>query len=70
MNKSDFSIREVTKGAFTQARAKLKPWAFQQLNEVAINTFYEQNQVYTWNGIRTLNADSSRLVFPNHKSVK
>ena len=52
MEKSDFSIREATKGAFTQARAKLDPWAFQRLNEVAINTFYEQNQVYTWNAMR------------------
>jgi len=45
MDKSDFSIREVTKGAFTQARAKLNPWAFKRLNEVAVNTFYEENKV-------------------------
>ena len=70
MDRSDFSIREVTKGAFTQARAKLNPWAFKRLNEVAINTFYEQNQVYTWNGMRTLSVDGSRLVLPNHQSVK
>ena len=70
MNKSDFSIREVTKGAFTQARAKLDPWAFKQLNDVAVNTFYEQNEVYTWNGMRTLSVDGSRLVLPNHPSVR
>jgi len=70
MDKSDFSIREVTKGAFTQARAKLNPWAFMRLNEVAVNTFYEQNEVYTWNGMRTLSVDGSRLVLPNHPSVK
>jgi hypothetical protein len=70
MDNSDFSIREVTKGAFTQARSKLNPWAFQRLNEVAVNTFYEQNKVYTWNGMRTLSIDGSRLVLPNHKSVK
>jgi len=70
MDKSDFSIREVTKSAFTQARAKLNPWAFQRLNEVAVNTFYEENEVYTWNGMRTLSVDGSRLVLPNHKSVK
>ena len=28
VSQSDFKIREVTKGAFTQARAKLNPWAF------------------------------------------
>ena len=70
MNKSDFSIREVTKGAFTQARAKLDPWAFKKLNEVAVNTFYEQNEVYTWNGMRTLSVGGSRLVLPNHQSVR
>jgi hypothetical protein len=70
MDKSDFSIREVTKGAFTQARSKLNPWAFQRLNEVAINTFYEQNKVYTWYGMRTVSVDGSRLVLPNHKSIK
>ena len=70
MDKSDFSIRDVTKGAFTQARAKLNPWAFKRLNEIAVNTFYEQNEVYTWNGMRTLSIDGSRLVLPNHQSVK
>jgi hypothetical protein len=35
ISRSDFKIREVTKGAFTQARAKLNPWAFLRLNEVA-----------------------------------
>ena len=41
LSKSDFKIREVTKGAFTQARAKLNPWAFKRLNEVAVNSFYQ-----------------------------
>jgi hypothetical protein len=41
VTKSDFNIREATKGAFTQARAKLNPWAFSRLNEVAVNSFYE-----------------------------
>lgn len=70
MDKSDFSIREVTKGAFTQARSKLNPWAFQRLNEVAVNSFYELNEVYTWNGMRTVSVDGSRLVLPNHPSIK
>jgi len=70
MNKSDFSIREVTKSAFTQARSKLNPWAFKRLNEVAVNTFYAENKVYTWNGMRTLGIDGTRLVLPNHPSVR
>ena len=40
MENSDFSIRRVTKSAFTQARSKLDPWAFRRLNDIAVNTFY------------------------------
>lgn len=66
---SDFNIREVTKGALTQARAKLDPWAFKRLNEVAVETFYDQAGYYTWNGMRTLSVDGTRLVLPNHPTV-
>ena len=69
LSKSDFKIREVTKGALTQARAKLNPWAFIRLNEVAVNTFYSQAEYYGWNGMRTLAIDGTRLVLPNHPSV-
>ena len=65
----DFNIREVTKGALSQARAKLKPWAFKRLNEVACNTFYERVEYYIWYGLRVLAVDGSRLVLPNHPSV-
>jgi len=65
----DFNIREVTKGALTQARANLNPWAFKRLNEVAVNSFYNDAQYYQWNGMRTLSIDGTRLVLPNHPSV-
>jgi hypothetical protein len=69
ISKSDFKIREVTKGAFTQARSKLNPWAFKRLNEVSSNTFYEGADYYTWHGMRTLAVDGTRLVLPNHPSI-
>ena len=69
ISRSDFKIREVTKSAFTQARAKLNPWAFTRLNEVAVDTFYEGAEYYTWHGMRTLAVDGTRLVLPNHPSV-
>jgi len=69
LSKSDFKIREVTKGALSQARAKLNPWAFIRLNEVAVNTFYDRAEYYQWYGMRTLAVDGSRLVLPNHPSV-
>ena len=67
--KSDFKIREVTKGAFSQARAKLNPWAFQRLNEVAVNAFYEKANYDVWGCLRVVAVYGTRLVLPNHPSV-
>ncbi len=69
LNNTDYNIREVTKGAFTQARAKLNPWAFERLNEVAVNTFYDEAEYYVWNGFRTLAVDGTRLMLPRHKTT-
>lgn len=69
VSQSDFSIRAVTKGAFTQARAKLNPWAFQRLNEIAVDTFYQGADYYVWHGKRLLAVDGTRMVLPNHPSV-
>jgi len=70
LNRSDYKIREVTKGALSQARAKLNEWAFIRLNEVAVNTFYEEAEYYVWHGMRTLAVDGTRLLLPNHPSIK
>jgi len=67
---SDYNIREVTKSAFTQARAKLNAWAFVRLSEVAFDTFYAQAEIYTWYGFRVLAVDGSRLMLPNHPTIK
>jgi len=69
ISRSDFNIREVTKGAFSKARAKLNPWAFMRLNEVAVNSFYDDVEYYVWYGLRVLAIDGTRLVLPNHPSV-
>jgi hypothetical protein len=69
VSQSDFNIREVTKGAFTQARAKLNPWAFQRLNDVAVNTFYQGAEYYVWHDKRLLAVDGTRMVLPNHPSI-
>lgn len=65
----EFNIREVTKGALTQSRAKLNPWAFQRLNEVAVEGFYNEASYYTWHEFRTLAVDGTRLMLPNHPTV-
>ena len=69
VSNSDFNIREVTKGAFTQARAKLNPLAFKRLNEVAVDTFYRGAEIYQWHEMRVVAVDGTRLVLPNHPSV-
>lgn len=67
---ADFNIRTVTKGAFTQARAKLNPDSFIELNDNVNATFYSGAPYHVWNEMRILAADGSRLVLPNHASVK
>jgi hypothetical protein len=66
---SEFNIRHVTKGAFSQARAKLKPEAFVELNNSVVNTFYQEAPWLAWRGLRLLAVDGSRLVLPNHPSI-
>jgi hypothetical protein len=66
---SDFNIREVTKGALTQARAKLNPWAFKRLNQVAIESFYRDVNYFIWGEKRLLAVDATRLMLPNHPSI-
>lgn len=66
----DFSIRQITKGAFSQARAKLEPWAFKRLNKVAVDTFYEKVDFHKWLGHRVLAIDGTWLRLPKHKSIE
>ena len=67
---TDFNIREVTKGAFTQARSKLSHEIFIKLNQSVNDTFYSEAPYLVWNNMRLLSVDGTRLVLPNHKSVK
>jgi Transposase DDE domain len=69
LNNEDFNIRTVTKGAFTKARAKLNPWAFKRLGEIAVEVFYRKAPYSTWHGKRVLAIDGTRLQLPNHPSV-
>lgn len=66
---SDFNIRYVTKGAFSQARQKLKPEAFIELNDSVNNTFYNEAPYLVWNNMRLLAVDGTRLALPKHPSI-
>jgi hypothetical protein len=65
----EYSIAEVSKGALTHARRKLKPEAFKELNQSALKTFYQQAPYLKWRDRRVLGGDGSTLVLPRHKSV-
>lgn len=67
---NEYNIREVSKGALSQARAKLNPWAFKRLNQVAVSGFYNEASYYTWHGMRLLSVDGSRLMLPKHATVE
>jgi len=62
----DFSIQTVTKGALSQARAKLIPEAFLDLNQEGCRSFYEDAPYLQWNGHRLLAGDGSVVILPNH----
>ncbi|MFA5493015.1 MAG: IS4 family transposase [Bacteroidales bacterium] len=70
LDSSDFTIRKATKGAFSQARSKLNEWGFIRLNEIAADTFYQEAEYYTWNHFRLLAVDGTRLMLPNHPTIK
>jgi hypothetical protein len=67
---ADFNIRKVTKGAFSQARSGLNPSAFVEMNDNVCGTFYTQAPYLRWKQHRLLAVDGSRLLLPNHKTVK
>ncbi|MGB4958808.1 MAG: IS4 family transposase, partial [Saprospiraceae bacterium] len=51
------------------ARAKLNPWAFQRLTEIAVESFYTNAKYAGWRGHRVLGVDGSRLKLPNSKDI-
>jgi len=70
IDSSDYTIREATKGAFSQARSKMNEWGFIRLNEIAVDTFYNESEYYTWNHHRLLAVDGTRIMLPNHPTIK
>jgi hypothetical protein len=69
VQQSEYSIAEVTKGALTHARRKLKPEAFKELNQEGLRSFYQDAPWLKWRGHRLLSCDGSTLVLPRHQSI-
>lgn len=66
----DFSIQEVTKGALSQARAKLLPEAFLELALAGVKSFYKDAPYLLWGHHRLLAGDGSALILPNHPTTR
>ena len=67
---SGFSIRRVTKSAFTQARKFLSPEAFLELSDVVVKGFYENAPFLTYKNHRILAVDGGFLNLPDHPSIR
>lgn len=65
----DYNIQAVTKGAFTQARSKLKPEAFKELNQIVVEDFYEVAEYRIWGTHRVLAIDGSTINLPTHTTT-
>lgn len=65
-----FSIRRVTKGAFSQSRRKLAPEAFLKLNEIIWRDFYKEVDYLGYHGHKLLAVDGSFLNLPDHVSIR
>lgn len=70
IGKKNYNIREVTKGALSQARAQLNPQAFKRLNTLANDKFYTSTEVKLWHAYRLVSVDGTRLMLPKHETVK
>jgi hypothetical protein len=64
----DFLIQKVTKGAFSQARAKLSSDVFKNLDQIVVDNFY-RGKYDAWASYRLLAIDGSTIQLPNHESV-
>lgn len=67
---ADFSIRRVTKSAFTQARKYLSPEAFLELNDVIVGNFYQNAAFLGYKNHRLLAVDGGFLNLPDHESIR
>lgn len=63
------SVGEVSRSAVTQARAKLAPSAFIEMNNILIKEFYNDNFFKTFQGLITTAIDGSTVELPNDPKI-
>lgn len=62
-------LRKVTKSAFSQARLKVNPSVFIDLNQQLVHFTQHHSDLCQWRGFRIIAGDSSGLRLPNHPSL-
>jgi len=70
INNHEVASPEVTKGAVTKARKKLKPSAFIELNEKTVHEYENEAPLKTWNGMRLVGVDGSTATVPDEPEIK
>ena len=65
----NIKIEKTTRSAVTQARAKISPSAFVELNDVLIEQFYEDNDYFTYKNFILLAIDGSSLQLPETQEI-
>lgn len=63
-------VPSITKQAFSKARQKLSPEVFKLLNDKLISSFYTDNEVRIFKGLRVLAIDSSTLKLPKDSKIR
>ena len=66
-NQKEFTGRFVTQSAFSQARLKIDPLAFDALTKVCVDFFYKHFKVKKWEGFRLVAIDGSEVYLPKNK---
>lgn len=62
--------RMVSKAALTLARRKLHFGAFVEINRVVVDSFYAEQHVHRWQGLRLLAIDGSTALLPGSDEVR
>jgi len=63
-NHKELSEKFASQSAFSQARLKIKPDAFAELDDDCIAHFYKNYQIKKWNGFRLIAIDGSEVLLP------
>lgn len=59
-----------TASAYCQARDKIKPEIFKEMNLSAVSDFYRLHNTKTWKSRRLLSVDGSKINFPNTEELR